>query len=261
MKSFKIEKLIRDKIADIMRAKGIIVHEREMSQKEWISKLKEKLIEEAREVKRSENVDDLTEELADLLEVLQSLSAASGLTMEAIEKARIKKREMFGGFEVKNFSHRIDVEEAHPDITRYLNRPLEYSQIANHQENPHCIFCQMARGEREITMFAKFQHCYVIKDQFPVSPGHALIIPYEHTDNWFTANEEVQMDILKALHLVKVQLDLENAPQGYNIGANCGEAAGQTVMHLHVHLIPRYHGDMENPRGGVRGVIPSKQKY
>jgi diadenosine tetraphosphate (Ap4A) HIT family hydrolase len=60
---------------------------------------------------------------------------------------------------------------------------------------------------------------------------------------------------------MKEKIDAENHPQGYNIGANCGEIAGQTVMHLHVHLIPRYHGDMEDPKGGVRGVIPSKQKY
>ena len=66
---------------------------------------------------------------------------------------------------------------------------------------------------------------------------------------------------MKVLHLMKERLDAEYSPQGYNIGANCGEVAGQTVMHLHLHLIPRYRGDMEDPKGGVRGVIPSKQKY
>ena len=101
----------------------------------------------------------------------------------------------------------------------------------------------------------------MIKDQFPVSNGHILIIPHAHTDNWFTAKEEVRLEIMKVLHLMKKQLDLEYNPQGYNIGANCGEVAGQSVIHLHLHLIPRYQGDMENPKGGVRGVIPSKQKY
>ncbi len=130
-----------------------------------------------------------------------------------------------------------------------------------HAYKPECLFCQIARREIETQFFAPFTHCYVIKDQFPVSNGHILIIPYEHTENWFTAREEVRLDMLKALHLMKDRLDKENSPDGYNIGANCGEAAGQTVMHLHLHLIPRYKGDMENPKGGVRGVIPSKQKY
>lgn len=67
--------------------------------------------------------------------------------------------------------------------------------------------------------------------------------------------------MMRALHLLKNRLDLEYSPHGYNIGANCGEVAGQSVMHLHLHLIPRYQGDMEDPKGGVRGVIPSKQKY
>lgn len=126
---------------------------------------------------------------------------------------------------------------------------------------PDCLFCRFARQEKDVEIFANFKHCYAIKDQFPVSRGHILIIPYEHTENWFTASEEVRLDIMKALHLIKDRLDLEYNPQGYNIGANCGETAGQTVMHLHLHLIPRYRGDMENPKGGVRGVIPSKQKY
>src|SRR5258708_1052568 len=124
-----------------------------------------------------------------------------------------------------------------------------------------CLFCQFARLQREVNFFETFEHCYAIKDQYPVSKGHILIIPTEHTENWFTAREEVRIDMMRALHLLKPRLDSEYQPQGYNIGANCGEVAGQSVMHLHLHLIPRYQGDMENPRGGVRGVIPSKQKY
>lgn len=126
---------------------------------------------------------------------------------------------------------------------------------------PECLFCQIARREREAKILAAYTHCYVIKDEFPVSNGHILIIPHEHTENWFTAREEVRLDMMKALHEMKDRLDLECAPDGYNIGVNCGLAAGQSVMHLHLHLIPRYKGDMENPKGGVRGVIPSKQKY
>lgn len=124
-----------------------------------------------------------------------------------------------------------------------------------------CIFCQIAYKEKHVEIVAEFKHCYVMKDQFPVSNGHVLIIPYEHIENWFMAKEEVQIDLIQAMNAMKTRLDAEYNPDGYNIGINCGKTAGQTVMHLHVHLIPRYNGDMEDPRGGVRGVIPSKQKY
>lgn len=130
-----------------------------------------------------------------------------------------------------------------------------------HSHEPGCLFCQFARKEKEVKFLETFTHCYAIQDRFPVSNGHILIIPYEHTETWFTARNEVLLDMLQALHILKARLDLEYKPQGYNIGVNCGKAAGQTIMHLHLHLIPRYQGDMENPRGGVRGVIPSKQQY
>jgi len=119
----------------------------------------------------------------------------------------------------------------------------------------------MVRKEKPVEMMAEFDHCFVLKDQHPVSPGHVLIIPYEHTANWFTAPSEVKHEIVEILDQLKERLDEEYHPDGYNIGMNCGPIAGQSVMHLHVHLMPRYKGDMENPQGGVRGVIPSKQKY
>lgn len=135
---------------------------------------------------------------------------------------------------------------------------LSLSAFANHAD---CLFCKIAHKEREANIIAEFKHCYAMKDNFPVSPGHVLIIPYEHYDNWFTASEEVRLDIMQALESVKELLDAQHSPQGYNLGTNCGKVAGQSVMHLHMHLIPRYSGDMDDPKGGVRGVIPSKQKY
>jgi len=125
----------------------------------------------------------------------------------------------------------------------------------------NCIFCKIPQNENDSRIISKFKYCYVIKDEYPVSKGHLLIIPFHHTENWFTTSKEVHLEIIDILVHMKAKLDIEYKPQGYNIGMNCGEAAGQTVMHLHVHLIPRYAGDMENPKGGVRGVIPSKQKY
>jgi diadenosine tetraphosphate (Ap4A) HIT family hydrolase len=126
---------------------------------------------------------------------------------------------------------------------------------------PACPFCRIVKKEVKAEVIAEFTHCFAIKDQYPVSKGHLLIIPYEHTENWFTAAENIQNDMIKMLPSLKAYLDREFHPQGYNIGLNCGEVAGQTVGHLHMHLIPRYLGDMEDPRGGVRGVIPLKQKY
>ena len=132
---------------------------------------------------------------------------------------------------------------------------------ANNQIKTTCLFCQIACGEKQTKLFAEFEKCYVIKDEFPVSNGHLLIIPHDHVRDWFEASEEVQIEILKTLQLMKVKLMEECSPDGFNIGMNCGAAAGQSIMHLHVHLIPRYLGDVENPRGGVRGVIPAKQNY
>ena len=124
-----------------------------------------------------------------------------------------------------------------------------------------CLFCQIGQKNKKALFVAEFFHCYVLKDQFPVSNGHLLIIPYEHTENWFTASDSVRADMMQALQLMKELLDIEFSPDGYNIGMNCGVAAGQTIMHLHLHLIPRYIGDIEDAKGGIRGVIPSKQKY
>ena len=124
-----------------------------------------------------------------------------------------------------------------------------------------CLFCDFFNGTKPKKIIATYTHCYVIEDEFPVSKGHLLIIPNKHTENWFTASFDVKEDIIKALDEMKIKLDEQYHPDGYNVGMNCGTTARQSVYHLHVHLIPRYQGDVENPKGGVRGVIPSKQGY
>lgn len=121
----------------------------------------------------------------------------------------------------------------------------------------NCIFCNIGK-ERII---AENQGAYAIYDSFPVSQGHMLIIPKEHFTNYFEANQQTKDELWKLIDECKKIVDKNFNPDGYNIGINCGEAARQTVMHLHIHLIPRYKGDMDNPRGGVRGVIPHKRIY
>jgi len=99
------------------------------------------------------------------------------------------------------------------------------------------------------------------RDSYPVSKGHTLIIPRRHVASFFETTEEERQAMLKLLDEAKAALDKELKPDGYNIGINGGAAAGQTVMHLHIHLIPRYAGDRADPRGGVRWIIPEKAAY
>ncbi|MFM2285260.1 MAG: hypothetical protein RLZZ543_757 [Bacteroidota bacterium] len=102
---------------------------------------------------------------------------------------------------------------------------------------------------------------FIIKDAFPVSPGHLLIISNTLRKDFFELTDKEKAQFPKTIEQAKALISIEYKPDGYNIGMNCGETAGQTVFHFHCHVIPRYKGDMENPRGGVRHVIPSKGKY
>ncbi|MGA9575187.1 MAG: HIT family protein [Lysobacterales bacterium] len=98
-------------------------------------------------------------------------------------------------------------------------------------------------------------------DSYPVNPGHCLVITHRHIAGYFEATAEEKAAIWALVDEMKSIIDKEFKPDGYNVGVNIGETAGQSIPHLHIHMIPRYKGDMENPRGGVRGVIPHKQKY
>ena len=105
------------------------------------------------------------------------------------------------------------------------------------------------------------EHGIVVRDGFPVSKGHTLIIPKRHVGSFFEITDEERADLLVLLNKAKVVIQEEFNPDGYNIGINDGPAAGQTVPHLHLHLIPRYKGDRNDPRGGVRWIIPEKADY
>ena len=118
-----------------------------------------------------------------------------------------------------------------------------------------CPFCHPEESIIRNTL------AYVRPDKYPVNPGHVLVIPYRHVANYFDATADEREAILSLLDQAKAWLDRDHAPAGYNVGVNVGAAAGQTIMHLHVHLIPRYPGDVADPRGGVRGVIPARQSY
>lgn len=100
-----------------------------------------------------------------------------------------------------------------------------------------------------------------IMDGFPISRGHALIIPKRHIASLFDATSDEREALYDLLAQVKIELQEKYNPDGFNIGINEGAAAGQTVMHLHIHLIPRYSGDLPDPRGGVRWIFPEKADY
>lgn len=100
-----------------------------------------------------------------------------------------------------------------------------------------------------------------VRDAHPVSPGHTLVMPRRHIGSFFDATSEERSALLALLDNAKRQLDHEFSPASFNIGINDGVAAGQTIAHLHMHLIPRYAGDVPDPRGGVRWLIPGKADY
>ena len=121
-----------------------------------------------------------------------------------------------------------------------------------------CLFCRINPNQ----LVAEDEICYVARDSFPVTEFHMLIIPKRHVANYF----DLKSSEVYAMHemLVEVKKSIEtkdNLVTGFNVGMNAGKDAGQSIFHVHVHLIPRRKGDVENPRGGVRGVIPNKQKY
>ena len=120
-----------------------------------------------------------------------------------------------------------------------------------------CPFCSLPK-ERVLLANA---HAVAVADAFPVAAGHTLIILRRHVSSYFELTEEEAVAIHELLHRVKDLLDASLAPGGYNIGINVGQAAGQTVAHVHVHLIPRYVGDVPDPVGGVRNTIPGKGRY
>ena len=105
------------------------------------------------------------------------------------------------------------------------------------------------------------KHFFIIEDNYPVSPGHLLIISNKEKTDYFELSEVEQEELTHLICVSKIIIEQKYKPDGYNIGMNCGESAGQTVFHFHCHIIPRYLGDMDNPRGGVRHCVKGKGNY
>ena len=120
-----------------------------------------------------------------------------------------------------------------------------------------CPFCSLP-SDRVVLRNASG---VLVRDAYPVSKGHSLVIPIRHIGSFFELSQAERTDLLRLLDQAQQGLEGIYKPDGYNIGINDGAAAGQTVPHLHIHLIPRYLGDLSDPRGGVRWVIPDKARY
>jgi diadenosine tetraphosphate (Ap4A) HIT family hydrolase len=131
------------------------------------------------------------------------------------------------------------------------------------RDSADCPFCRVDPAR----VFLATATVLGLWDAYPASPGHALLIPRRHVATWFEASEAERLALAAAITDVRAVIEArcrdrgEPLPDGYNVGFNAGEAAGQTVFHAHVHVIPRYRGDSPSPRGGVRAVIPGRAAY
>ena len=132
-------------------------------------------------------------------------------------------------------------------------RPLDELEIPS----VSCYFCHIP----EHRLVTTCTYTQTVRDGFPVSLGHTLIITKRHLSSYFELSQEEVAALHNALLTAKNDLDKQYSPDGYNIGINDGAAAGQTIMHLHIHIIPRYIGDTKDPRGGIRYIFPDKARY
>jgi len=131
-----------------------------------------------------------------------------------------------------------------------------YNQIEKQPSD--CVFCNL---DKEKELISETATAIAFLDSFPVNPGHTLIVPKRHVADYFELTIHEQRALWLVVNRCKALIQKRFNPDGFNVGINVGEMAGQSIFHVHIHLIPRYKGDVENPRGGVRGVIPNKQSY
>ena len=124
--------------------------------------------------------------------------------------------------------------------------------------NNPCLFCTTKNDD----IIEENKFAFATLDSYPVSKQHCLIIPKRHVKEYFELSEEEVISCDQLIKKIKIKVENNDKTiKGFNIGINSGKEAGQSIMHCHIHLIPRREGDVENPQGGVRGVIPSKQHY
>jgi diadenosine tetraphosphate (Ap4A) HIT family hydrolase/5-methylcytosine-specific restriction endonuclease McrA len=186
-------------------------------------------------------------------------SCGASVADKAIDVDHIIPRSLGGLNDISNYQAlcwECNTNKGNRDKTSFQELEDEYA----HRED-NCLFCDVQIKDRQ-RIIAENSLAYVIRDGFPVTEGHTLFIPKRHTFDYFGLKQAELNAINALLHDQKQSLENEDKSiEGFNIGMNCGEVAGQSVWHCHVHLIPRRKGDVESPKGGVRHVIPNKGSY
>ena len=123
-----------------------------------------------------------------------------------------------------------------------------------------CLFCELPEDKFEV--LDENPHCLTLRDSYPVTEGHCLIVPRRHVETYFDMNAEEVLAANQLIHRARQRLQAQDARiSGFNIGTNAGKSAGQSVFHAHIHLMPRRDGDQENPQGGVRKIFPERAQY
>ena len=136
---------------------------------------------------------------------------------------------------------------------------MRNKRVIDNKHNNACLFCALQHTPQVVRENAT---CYAIRDKYAVTEGHLLIIPKRHAEDYFSLTQAEKRDADALLRELRDELASADASiSGFNVGVNCGEDAGQTIFHAHIHLIPRRKGDTPDPRGGVRGVIPHRMAY
>ena len=167
----------------------------------------------------------------------------------------IKPRSMGGKTEYEN----LQVLCSKCNLSKGNQDDSDFRDSETPDTDPNCRFCPDKVKHRIV---AEYDSVWAMKDGYPVSEGHHLILPKRHASDWFSISEKERRDADALLRILKNRLsESDRTITGFNIGMNCGESAGQTIFHAHIHLIPRRDGDTPKPRGGVRGVIPGKMGY
>ncbi len=165
-----------------------------------------------------------------------------------------------------HFVHKVKTYQTNvvlPFKTIFINENVEIYEYQH--------YCFLNQNKSDISPFfeklepkeqvGELASCFAFRDKFPVSKGHTLVIPKPKVSNYFELSFKEQSACWFLVNLIKADLQKQYKPDGFNIGINVDEPAGQTIFHCHIHIIPRYKNDVKNPRGGVRGVIPDKKEY
>ena len=168
------------------------------------------------------------------------------------KKSRKKKRIPKDILVRRNASVHRGIEAQRRLATEILARLTSATEVP---ANTNCPFCNLTREN-----VAESKLSVAFLDNFPVSKGHTLVVPKRHISSFWEMTKDELSDALALMRLVRDRLVKRHSPDGFNVGVNCEEAAGQTVFHAHIHLIPRYRGDVVDPRGGVRWILPEKAK-